>query len=361
LLGIRFARGSRYIRMNVRITAISTFWFFAILVPVYVTGSSNSYDEQQGWYRMSAANIPSQGWRLWIAIIYAYFFAFFIFFVIKQEYRHFLEIRQDFLARGSPHVDPQHHYSIMVERIPYELRSDRALKDYFDKLFPGKVHSASVVMKLPDLEEASERCTRTVRRLEKSIAYLYATGSRPDHIVGRGRLSILGVDMQPFDLTCGCSGELPVYVQDGRYVERPEKGTRVESISYYTQELAANSATLFKMQQRKAEIALSGNDAIQADNWMEKAFSNFAWVQNIIMADSARENDLLSPEDPYCQSPDPIFPKAELMSSRYGAISPAIQESTASYESMDEPPERLLKEDNAMVSHCWLVSCVAFG
>ncbi|GKY92356.1 hypothetical protein MPSEU_000206500 [Mayamaea pseudoterrestris] len=338
----------RYIRMNVRITAVSTFWFFAILVPVYMTGS-NPYEQQQGWYLMSAANIPSAGWRIWIAILFAYLFAGFIFFVVKQEYRHFLEVRQDFLARGAQHVDPQHHFSIMVERIPYELRSDRALKDYFDKLFPGKVHSASVVMKLPDLEEASQRCVRTVRRLEKSIAYLYATGKRPTHIVGRGRLNVLGVDLQPIDWSCICAPDPPIYVQDGRYVERPERGTRVDSISYYTQELAAHSRELYKMQQRKAQIAESGNIAIKADNWMEKAFRNFSWVQNIIMADSALANDLLAPEDPYSQSsPVTQSPRAELMTSRYGAISPSTLESATSYESMDDGPITLVKQDSQL-------------
>jgi hypothetical protein len=333
----------RYIRMNIRITAVSTFWFFAILVPIYATGG-NPYEEQIGWYHISAANIPATGWRLWAAIFFLYCFAGYIFFVIKQELRHHLEVRQDFLVRGSNHVNPQHHYSIMVERIPYELRSDRALKDYFDKLFPGKVHSASVVMKLPDLEEASQRCTRTARRLEKSIAHLYATGNRPSHIVGRMRLSVLGVDLQPFDLNCNRSVNGPVYVNEGRYVERPEKGTRVDSISYYTQELAANSRTLFKMQQRKAQIAESGNITINADNWLDKALRNFTWVQNIIMADSAIENDLASPEDP-AYSPEMHFTRAELMTSRYGAISPSVIGTSTSYESMDDRPVRLIKND----------------
>lgn len=160
--------------------------------------------------------------------------------------------------------------SIMIESVPYELRSDRALKEYFEKMFPGKVHSASVVMKLPDLEELSSRCLRTCRRLEKSIAYLHATGSRPTHIVGRGRLSMLGVDMAPCD--CNCVGDQAdvVYIEDGRYVERPVRGTRVDSISYYTQELAADSRALFKMQQRKVQIADSGNLSFKADNWLNQ-------------------------------------------------------------------------------------------
>jgi hypothetical protein len=317
----------RYIRMNVRITAVSTFWFFCILVPIYATGQpSDSTDAlQQGWYHISAANIQTHGWRMWVLVVFAYLFAAFIAFVIKQEYRHFLEVTQDFLARGSPHVNPQHHYSLLIESIPFELRSDSALKDYFDKLYPGKVHSASVVLKLPDLEDASIRCNRTVRRLEKSIAYLHATGKRPEHIVGRARLTVLGVDLEPWDCSCGDDGS--VYVEDARYAERPERGTRVDSISYYTQELAANSRALFKIQQRKVQIAESGNMSIKADNWLDQAVRNFTMAATQIMDDSAIANDLKVPDRPSQASSPEILaasvPRAEKMTSQYGSFSSA--------------------------------------
>lgn len=116
----------RFIRMNVRICAVTMVWFFIILVPLYGTGNE---DNAHGWYNFSAKNVPKHSWRMWIPCILLYLFSGFIVFVIKQEYRHFLEVRQDFLARGSAHVNPQHHYSIMLENIPYELRSDRALAE----------------------------------------------------------------------------------------------------------------------------------------------------------------------------------------------------------------------------------------
>ena len=54
----------RYIRMNIRITAVSTFWFFLILVPIYATGNGNPYYPAQGWYHLSASNLPVDGWRM---------------------------------------------------------------------------------------------------------------------------------------------------------------------------------------------------------------------------------------------------------------------------------------------------------
>jgi len=277
----------RYIRMCVRITAVSTVWFFLILVPIYVT--AGNHENVTGWYHLSAQNIDTDSWRMWAPGVFCYLFSFFTAFVMKQEYQHFLELRQDFLARGRKDVNPQHQYSLMIENIPKELRSNHALAEYFEKLFPGKVHSASVALNLPDLQEASQRCLRTCRRLEKSIAYEHAKeGKRPTHIVGRGRLSILGIDLSPCEVnsTCTRSFQNNVITDNSNTAtanaagntsaipevewhewQRPAKGTRVDSINYYTQELAHQSRVLFKLQKRKVRIANSGNATITADHW----------------------------------------------------------------------------------------------
>jgi hypothetical protein len=195
----------RFIRMNLRICAVTSFWACVILVPVYATGISQNGEE--GWYHVSVANVTRGSWRLWVPSCFAYFFSGFIFFVMKQEYRHFLELRMDFLARGNSHVHPQHHYSLLVENIPHDLRSEKALFVYFDKLFPGKVHSASVVLNLPDLEAVKAKSLRVCRRLEKSIAHYHATRTRPTHNVGSPRINILGIDLAPFDWSCGAYPE----------------------------------------------------------------------------------------------------------------------------------------------------------
>jgi hypothetical protein len=195
----------RFIRMNLRICGVTFFWAFMILVPVYATGAEQN--GEHGWYHFSVANVSRGSWRMWVPTVFAYLFTGFIFFVMKQEYRHFLELRMDFLARGSSHVHPQHHFSLLVENIPFALRSDKALFDYFDKLFPGKVHSASVVLNLPDLEAVKARCLRVCRRLEKSIAHYYAAGNRPTHNAGSPRINILGIDLTPFDWSCGAYPE----------------------------------------------------------------------------------------------------------------------------------------------------------
>jgi Cytosolic domain of 10TM putative phosphate transporter len=130
-----------------------------------------------------------------IPVLFIYLFSSFTYFVMKQEFSHWMELRMDFLGRGERNVDPQHHFSLMLENIPHELRSDKALFDYFDRLFPGKVHSASVILNLPVLENFVKKRLRVVKRLEKAIAYYHATGTRPTHTVGQFQLQFLGVDI----------------------------------------------------------------------------------------------------------------------------------------------------------------------
>jgi Late exocytosis, associated with Golgi transport/Cytosolic domain of 10TM putative phosphate transporter len=346
----------RYIRMCVRITAVSTFWFFLILVPAYATGSTSTYSKV-GWYHISVENIPATGWRMWVACIFLYLFSFFIFFVVKQEYRHFLEVRQDFLAKGSVHVHPQHHYSLLVESIPYEIRSDRALAEYFNRLFPGKVHSASVVLKLPDLEKTSARCLRSCRRLEKSIAMYNATGRRPTHVVGRARMNLLGIEFLPMDcsfkygdgLDDDDDSSIGSYPDDdsvsknrtvehlsgqmkSMFNERPKKGTRVDSIMYYTQELAMHSRALYRMQERKIEIAGDGNDPLRReDSWFDVAIKDASVIVNQILDDSAIDNELkTSPDQQFLISSSGI---AENMTSRYGSISHSLLDSNKQSQS----------------------------
>ena len=102
----------------------------------------------------------------------------------------------DFLGRGEKNVNPQHHFSLMIENIPQELRSDKALFAYFDRLFPNKVHSVSVVLNLPMLEDYVRKQLRVVQRLERAIAHYHATGKRPTHLMGQFKSHFLGIEIE---------------------------------------------------------------------------------------------------------------------------------------------------------------------
>ena len=114
--------------------------------------------------------------RLWTTVGFMYLLTFYVTYLLSEEYKHYVELRMDYLARGDPDVIPQHHYSLRIENIPQKLKSEQTLLRYFSRLFPGKVHSVSVVLNLPEMNKAQNRRERVRRRLEKAVAHERATG-----------------------------------------------------------------------------------------------------------------------------------------------------------------------------------------
>lgn len=261
----------RYIRMCYKITSVSALWGMIILFPTYASGENGAV----GWYFFSMSNVSQGSPIIWVSIVFMYLFSAYVLFVIKQEYKHFVELRLDFLSKGDS-TDPQTHYSVMVENIPKELRSDSALYSYFDKLYPGRVHSANIILKVPELEALSQRKLRLTRRLEKSIAYYEATGLRPTHITGRFRAMICGIESTPVAMCCDPKN---VVGSDEYFSDEEEdytrKGIRVDSIDYYTQDLLHMNSKMFLLQKERGEIAAFGNRSLNGSGWFT-ALSRYA-------------------------------------------------------------------------------------
>jgi len=207
----------------------------------------------------------------------------------------------------------QHRYSLLVEKIPTSLRSNTALFNYFNDIFPGQVHSACIAMNVPDLDNLSARRLRVTRRLEKSLAYYNVTGIRPTHIAGRPRFFCLGIESTPVDalcLACCCCydscGSNHARNDDGEitsfpdfYDELPGKGKMVDSISYYIKDLAQCNLKMKKLQREKLRIAQGGGD-VRRGSAMEWYTDTLVWAkQNAkIAAEGLREEfEVLLDED----------------------------------------------------------------
>jgi len=279
----------RYIRLCFRITFTSAVWGMIILWPVYATGDGGA----KGWYFLSMANLTQGSGRLWVPIAFIWLQTFYVIFVMNEEYKHYLKCRFDFLTRGEGMVHGQQHmYSLLVERIPHELRSDRALFDYFNKLFPGKVHSTAVVLNLPDLERVSQKRKTVLRRLEKSMKSLEIRGRRPFHVVGRKRLRCCGVESLPVISSSGDkNGDDSADFSD----LTPQRGERVDSINYYNRQLALINDKLARMQHEKIELAQKGDKSFRPSQMISSAIERVTDVAEMTLGGSTQ--NISSDED----------------------------------------------------------------
>lgn len=88
---------------------------------------------------ISLQNLKFQPRLFWVPVLFAYISTGLVYYLLKYEYRRFLELRLFFVSVGDPDVHPQRNFSVMVDRIPYEHRSNAALYNLFDEVFPGQV------------------------------------------------------------------------------------------------------------------------------------------------------------------------------------------------------------------------------
>lgn len=279
----------RYIRMCFKITFVSALWGIIILFPIYAAGDNGA----SGWYHVSMANVTQGSSIIWVSVMYLYFFTFFVLYVMKQEYKHFVELRLDFLGKGDGLTEPQHQYSVMVENIPKDLRSDKALYNYFDKLFPGKVFSANVILKVPGLEELSRKKVDVSSRLEKAIAYYHATGRRPTHITGRPRTVIDGLELTPVDTWYDPKKvvDLETHYRVHESVQL-KSGMRVDSIEYCTRKLQHVNNKMFLIQKEKAQQAENGDKSLRGfDKWFTNLSQYVDRIFTELDHDSKDEDD----------------------------------------------------------------------
>ena len=187
----------RFIAVCLKFSIFLTFWGVVVLVPIYASAT----DGPNQWDRYSISNLlkgtDNMKYRLWFSAIFAYMFAAYFCQLLYAEYNNFSKRRLHFLVlsdpesyqRDDPDTPPQKYYTIMVERIPPEMRSAELLRKFFDKLFPGDVYTVEVAVDLKVLNQKCRERKKIRDKLESAIAYYEAKGVRPIVSVPTGKIT----------------------------------------------------------------------------------------------------------------------------------------------------------------------------
>lgn len=135
-----------------------------VLAPTYQTGARR----ETGFYQLTMRNIERGSSRLWAPVCFAYVWTMLVVRLVDREASNYLRWRREYL--GMPEADLQAKCSVLLERVPREMRTDEKLAEYFADLFgPAHVFCAVVYLDLRDLEAKMRRRDHLADRYRASL------------------------------------------------------------------------------------------------------------------------------------------------------------------------------------------------
>ena len=228
----------RFIALCQKFSIFLSFWGLVVLVPVYSSATTGPNE----WNRYSISNLlkgtDDMKYRLWFSALFAYMFAAYFCQLLYAEYNNFSMRRLHFLVlsdpeslqRDDPDTPPQKYFTIMVERVPADMRSAELLRQYFDRLFPGDVYTVEVAVDIHELDRKCQERKRIRDKLESAIAFYEAKNKRLEVNIRTGRFQ------EDLSITEGIFGEDGIVDFLAKVFAPKRFGVEpVDAIKYYTE------------------------------------------------------------------------------------------------------------------------------
>ena len=168
----------RFLRLGFRISLVGTILGCAILMPVYATGDATGNATEQ-FNTITLAHVEPGSPRLWAAALCWTLFVIFVIYELYTEWTLYAPKRYDFLAYGDADTERDYRYAVVVENLPKEFRSNHALREHFEKLFPDKVRQVNVLLQADRLEALVQERQTMIEALEQAVAFTHAKPLKP--------------------------------------------------------------------------------------------------------------------------------------------------------------------------------------
>lgn len=167
----------RFLRLGARICTMGCV-LALVLIPTYATGEERGRSTQQ-FNQLTLARVSADSKRLWASLIAWWIFVGFVLYELWNEWVLYAHNRYEFLARGDVDMPKGYRYAVRVEQIPPAYRTDQALLDYFERLFPGSVEQATVFWKTDKLQALIDERQVTIEKLESAVAFTHGKPNKP--------------------------------------------------------------------------------------------------------------------------------------------------------------------------------------
>ncbi|KAG0038482.1 hypothetical protein BGZ82_000101 [Podila clonocystis] len=153
----------RFLKMCLQFCVFNAVVVGTILLPIHYTAGTE-YSEVP---RMSILNVASDSNVLWAHVFLTYLVTVSWMFLLFKNYWQWMDLRREYTLQRIRQGEIAER-SIFISRLPSNLRSDAALKQYFESLKMGPVDAATVVQHCGRLSQKIDRRESALNMLEKA-------------------------------------------------------------------------------------------------------------------------------------------------------------------------------------------------
>ncbi|KAG0210463.1 hypothetical protein BGX28_009273 [Mortierella sp. GBA30] len=153
----------RFLRMCLHFCLFNAFVVGVILLPIHYYGTKGLEEVP----RFSISNIQDDSNVLWAHVFLTYVVTVSWMFLLFKNYWQWMDLRREYTLQRIRQGEIAER-SIFISRLPSNLRSDAALKQYFESLKMGPVESATVVQHCGRLSQKIDRRESALNMLEKA-------------------------------------------------------------------------------------------------------------------------------------------------------------------------------------------------
>ncbi|KAF9922536.1 hypothetical protein FBU30_007339, partial [Linnemannia zychae] len=158
----------RFLRMCLQFCVFNGIIIGIILLPIhYTAGGGPNQEVQREVQRFSILNVPDDSNLLWTHVFLTYLASISWMFLLFKNYWQWMDLRREYTLQRIRQGEIAER-SIFISRLPSNLRSDAALKQYFESLKMGPVESATVVQHCGRLAQKIDRRESALNMLEKA-------------------------------------------------------------------------------------------------------------------------------------------------------------------------------------------------
>lgn len=170
----------RFYRLNCKIFLIFSVYAFSVLLPINVTDAGDSTSQTTDTFQVwSMSNISQGSWRCWYHLLGLYLLTAIMIYFLEKEFMLYASNRHKYLRQHHVHLR-----TVLVEGIPFKMRSNVTLGLYFEVMYPNGVQRTQLGQNIQTLEGIITDRSAALVELEKALYENHNTSKRPTVKVG---------------------------------------------------------------------------------------------------------------------------------------------------------------------------------